>query len=269
MAELTRGTYEVLALDLDGTILDMQLRLDPRDVAAVQRALAAGWRVIACTGRPFPGALPWVRRLGLTDPFVCYQGAQVRAPDGETLLDRGIRREVAAEVIRFARERDLHVQAYRDDSLLVERDRPEAHAYAQHAEIEIHLVPDLIAAMAEVTPKLVIVAAADIMEGLLSETRERWRGRLFIATSLPTFLEFTDPSADKGTALEFLAQRLGFSAQRAVAVGDGRNDRPMLEWAGLKVAVEGAPKELQEVADRTVAPPGAGGLAKLLEELVG
>ncbi len=247
----------------------MQLRLDPRDAEAVGRALAAGWHVIACTGRPFPSALPWIERLGLRDPFVCYQGAQVRTPSGETWLDRGIPRETAAEVIEFARRRDLHVQAYRDDRLLVERDRPEAHQYANHAGIEITLVPDLVTAMAEVTPKLVIVTAADTMERLLPEARERWRGRLFVTTSLPTFLEFTDLSADKRSALEFLAGRLALDARRAVAVGDGRNDRPMLEWAGLRVAVEGAPPDLLEVADRTIPPPGSGGLAELLDGLLG
>lgn len=231
--------------------------------------LTAGWRVIACTGRPFPGALPWIEQLGLVDPFVCYQGAQVRSHDGAILLERGIPREVAAEVILFARERDLHIQAYRDDELIVERDRPEAHQYASHAGMPINVVPDLIEAMGEVTPKLVIVAAADVLAPVLVETRERWRGRLFIATSLPTFLEFTDPSADKSTALEFLAGRLGFDPAEVVAVGDGRNDRPMLEWAGLGVAVEGAPSELLEVADRTVGPPGSGGLAELLSELLG
>jgi Cof subfamily protein (haloacid dehalogenase superfamily) len=249
-------------------VLDMQLRLDPRDVEAVGRALAAGWRVIACTGRPFPGALPWVERLGLHDPFVCYQGAQVRTTGGEILLARGIPRAVAAEVIGFARERDLHVQVYRDDQLLVERDRPEAHQYADHAQIPITFVPDLVRSMAGVTPKIVIVATAERMRSLLPETQERWRDRLFVTTSLPTFLEMTDLESDKRSALGFLARRLGFEPARAVAVGDGRNDRPMLEWAGLGVAIEGAPPELLEVAGRTIPGPGSGGLAQLLGELL-
>jgi hydroxymethylpyrimidine pyrophosphatase-like HAD family hydrolase len=52
-----------------------------------------------------------------------------------------------------------------------------------------------------------------------------------------------------------------------VAAGDGRNDRPMLEWAGLAVAVKGAPAEVLEVADRLIGPPGTGDLARLLDEL--
>jgi len=77
----------LIALDLDGTVLSFDLKLDQRDVEALNRAVAAGVSVVACTGRPFPGALPWVRRLGIDQPIVCYQGAQIRTPDGGTLLD--------------------------------------------------------------------------------------------------------------------------------------------------------------------------------------
>jgi Cof subfamily protein (haloacid dehalogenase superfamily) len=249
-------------------VLGVDLRLDARDVDAVGRALAAGIHVIACTGRPYPGALPWVRKLGLVDPFVCYQGAQVRTLDGSTLLDSGVPHELAMEVIRFCRSRDLHVQAYRDDRLLVERDRPEAHQYAQHAGMEINLVPDLDQAMGRFTPKLVIVAARPRVEQLLPQVRQRWQGVLYVATSLPEYIEITNPKADKRQALEFLSHHLGLSAAQAVAVGDGRNDLPMLEWAALGVAVVGAPPEVLAAADRVIPKPGMGGIAQLVGQLL-
>src|SRR4029077_15271504 len=99
-------------------------------------------------------------------------------PDGETLLDHGIQHELAMEVIRFARERDLHVQAYRDDKLLVERDRPEAHEYADHAGMQINLVANLDDSMGPTTPKLVIVAKSAALDPLLPEGRSGWAGRL-------------------------------------------------------------------------------------------
>lgn len=258
----------LLALDLDGTIVDMQLRVDDRDVVALQRAREAGWTVVACTGRPFPGALPWVMRLGVAEPFVCYQGAQVRGLDGSVLWDRGLAHDVAMEVIRFARERNLHVQAYRDDRLLVERDRPEARAYANHAQMELTVVDDLDVAMASTTPKVVIVADAETVDRLLPEVRERWEGRLFAATSVPQYLEMTNPEADKRRALEFLADHLGFRPAQVVAVGDGRNDLPMIEWAGLGVAVEGSPAELLAAADRVIPPPGQAGIELLIGDLL-
>src|SRR5207302_5882192 len=103
----------------------MDLSVDPRDEAALAAALARGLKVAACTGRPYSGAVQWVERFHLTEPVICYQGAQVRATDGSLLLDHGIPHQLAMEVIRFARERHLHVNVYRDDRLLVEHDTEE------------------------------------------------------------------------------------------------------------------------------------------------
>jgi Cof subfamily protein (haloacid dehalogenase superfamily) len=236
---------------------------------ALERIKNAGVTVIATTGRPFPGALPWTRRFGLEGPMICYQGAQVRMPSGEKLFDEGVPHVLAMEVVRFARERDLHVQAYRDDALIVERDRPEAHEYADHAGLLIHVVPDLDEAMGPTTPKLVIIGDAGLLERLLPEARERWRGRLNVATSVPRYLEFTDIGSDKSHALRFLSGRLGVQQAEVAAAGDGRNDASMLEWAGLGVAVEGAPSEVLTAARNvTIPPPGHGGIPRLADLLL-
>jgi Cof subfamily protein (haloacid dehalogenase superfamily) len=246
----------------------MQLHLDPRDVAALGRIRSAGVTVIACTGRPFPGAVPWVKRLGLEGPIVCYQGAEVRTLDGGVLLDHGVSHELAMEVIRYARERDLHVQAYRDDQLIVERDRPEAHTYANHAGMTIHVVGDLDEAMGPTTPKLVIVSTAEQLDALLPEVRQRWAGKLNAATSVPEYLEFTSVESDKASALRFVAERLSVPQAEVVAVGDGRNDASMIAWAGLGVAVEGSPAEVIAAAHRTIPGPGHGGIQQLADELL-
>lgn len=232
------------------------------------RIIRAGITVVACTGRPFPGALPWTKKLGLDGPIICYQGAEIRMPDGEVLLDHGIDHGLAMEVIRFARQRDLHVQAYRDDRLLIERDRPEAHEYAGHAGMEINIVGDLDAAIGPTTPKLVIVASRDTLEALLPEVRRLWKGRLNIATSMPTYLEFTSIESDKAKALAFLCERVGIPREESVAVGDGRNDASMIAWAGLGVAVEGSAPEVIAAADRTIPGPGRGGIQQLADVLV-
>lgn len=258
----------MLALDLDGTILGLDLSLDPRDVAAVRELRDAGVNVIVCTGRPFPGAVPWAERLGLGGPIVCYQGAQVRELDGGVLLDHGIKHDVAMEVIRYAQERNLHVQAYRDDRLIVARDRPEAHEYAEHASMAIHVVGDLDDAMGPTTPKLVIVSTPEKLEELLPDARARWKGRLNVATSTPDYLEFTSVESDKASALQFLCKRLDISRDESAAVGDGRNDASMIEWAGFGVAVDTSPPEVIAAADRTIAGPGHGGMQQLADALL-
>jgi len=246
----------------------MQLRLDPRDVAALGRIVSAGVAVVACTGRPFPGAVPWVTRLGLQGPIVCYQGAEVRTPEGGVLLDHGVPHDLAMEVIRYARERNLHVQAYRDDRLMVEHERLEAHKYAEHAGMEIHVVADLDLAMGPTTPKLVIVSTPAMLEELLPDVRRRWAGRLNAATSTPDYLEFTSVESDKASALRFVTERLGIAQSEVAAVGDGRNDASMIAWAGLGIAVEGSPPEVIAAADRTIPGPGHGGIQQLADTLL-
>jgi Cof subfamily protein (haloacid dehalogenase superfamily) len=223
--------------------------------------------VVICTGRPFPGALPWLERLAVEGPIVCYQGAEVRSVDGAVLLDHGVPHEVAMEVIDFARERGLHVQAYRDDQLIVERDRPEAHEYANHAGMQIHLVDDLDAAMGPTTPKLVIVSDAATLERVMPEARARWKGKLNVATSVPRYLEFTSSGSDKAAALAFVCAELGVTREETAAVGDGRNDLSMITWAGLGVAIEGSPPEVIAAAGRTIPGPGHGGIKQLADAL--
>jgi len=260
--------YKLLALDLDGTILGPDLSLDPRDIQAVQDIKDAGVTVIVCTGRPFPGATPWVTKLGLDGPLVCYQGAQVRELDGSVLLDHGIAHDLAMEVIRLARDRKLHIQAYRDDQLIVERDREEAQIYARHAGMQVHVVPNLDEGMGPTTPKLVIVADPELLESLLPEARRVWAGRLNVATSTPDYLEFTSAESDKASALRFVCGRLGVDQEEAAAVGDGRNDASMIAWAGFGVAVDTSPPEVIAAADRTIPGPGHGGIEQLAEALL-
>jgi len=242
--------------------------MDPRDVAAVGELRDAGVTVIVCTGRPFPGALPWVERLGLEGPIVCYQGAQVRELNGDVLLDHGIPHDVAMEVIRFARERKLHVQAYREDQLIVELDREEAQIYAKHAGMRVTVVPDLDEAMGPTTPKLVIVSLPEVLDSLLPIARQTWKGKLNVVTSTPDYLEFTSIESDKASALGFLCRRLGVEQAQTAAVGDGRNDATMIEWAGIGFAVEGSPPEVIAAADRTIPRPGHGGIQILADALL-
>lgn len=235
---------------------------------ALDRARDAGVHVVVCTGRPFPGALPWVERLHLPGPFICYQGAQVRDLSGALLLDHGVPHDVAMEVVRWCRSLDVHVQGYADDRLLVERDRPEARQYAHHSGMQIHVVADLDTAMGPTTPKVVIVADPARVQELLPKVRRRWGDRLYAATSLPNYLEMTSRGSDKRRALEWFCGRFDCDAADAVAVGDGGNDLPMIEWAGLGVAVETAPEEVRAAADLLIGPPGTGGIAGLVERLL-
>src|SRR5271156_6895436 len=91
--------YQILALDVDGTLLDPDGTLRPRTAAAVARAARAGIRPVLCTGRRYRRALPIAEQLGLDAPLVCNSGALVKDPRGDRTLWRAdLPREVLSEI---------------------------------------------------------------------------------------------------------------------------------------------------------------------------
>ena len=93
----------------------------------------------------------------------------------------------------------------------------------------------------------------------------RFHGRLFIAKSLPFFLEFAHPNVSKGSGLQFVADRLGFTAEQTVAFGDGENDLELVDWAGYAVAVENAHAVVKARADFVCPSADEEGVAQVIE----
>jgi Cof subfamily protein (haloacid dehalogenase superfamily) len=173
--------------------------------------------------------------------------------------------EVAREAVAAVAAEGYHVNCYVDDELYVSEMRPEARAYAGWQGIPIHPVGDLVAWLDRPPTKLVSVGEPAALDGLEARLKARFDGRLYISKSLPQFLELASPNVTKAAGLEFVAERLGFSAARTVAFGDGENDVELLEWAGYAVAVENAHERVLAVADFVCPPPEAEGVAQVVE----
>jgi Cof subfamily protein (haloacid dehalogenase superfamily) len=258
-----------VAMDMDRTILPSSLELSPATVAAVAAVRRAGIEPIIATGRMFASARPYARQLGVTAPVICYQGALVADPDtGEWLLHRPIDVPTALQVIADVRRAGFHMNVYVDDRLYVEKPTPEARTYAEHARLQMHVVGDFDTWLTHPTTKIVVVGDPEPLDGLNERLRDRYGDRLFIAKSLPIFLEIASPGVSKGMALRFVCERLGIDTGDTVAFGDGANDLELLAAAGLGVAVADADPALLEVADWTVPPVGEDGVAGFLNLLV-
>ncbi len=243
-AGMPRLRPRLVASDLDGTLLGPDLVFDRSVRRGVAALTAAGVRVVLCTGRMFVSARPRAAELGLADgPIVCYGGALVAdLGSGAWLRHEPIDAEAAAALVRFARERDLHVNAYVDDALYVEEDDRWTRWTAGYAKVDIALVDDLLPLVARGPTKLVIAADPDVAARAAAEVSRRFAGRLRAATSLPHFVEVNAASESKAGTLEWLCtELLHVPVDRTVACGDGHNDVDMLRWAAFGVAVaEGA-----------------------------
>jgi Cof subfamily protein (haloacid dehalogenase superfamily) len=217
----------------------------------------------------FRSVRPYLEQAGLDEPVVCYQGAVVAEPaSGRFLRHVPIPLELAREAIGAVQARGFSLNCYVDDDLYVAAETPGARAYADFQHLELHIVDDLLGWLDRPPTKLVVVDDPTTLDGLKPELLALFAGRLFVAKSLPHFLELASPEVSKGSGMAFLAEHLGFTAARTVAFGDGENDLELLDWAGYAVAVENADDELKARADWIVPGPREEGVAQVIEALL-
>lgn len=240
--------------------------LRPRTLAAIDAARERGIHVLIVTGRMFRSARPYAQEAGIDEPLICYQGAAVVEPgSGEFLLHEPIPLELAREVIDAVQAEGFRLNCYVDDELYVAEVTDNVRAYADFQNLPVTEVGDLLAWLERPPTKLVVVDDPATLDELKPRLLERFAGRLFIAKSLPHFLELASPAVSKGSGLAFVAEHLGFTAERTVAVGDGENDLELLDWAGYAVAVENADESLKVRADWICPGVDEEGVAQMLE----
>jgi Cof subfamily protein (haloacid dehalogenase superfamily) len=214
----------------------------------------------------FRSVLPYAEAAGISTPIVCYQGAAVVDPvDHEWLLHEPIPLELAREAIGAVEAAGFALNCYVDDELYVANVTDNARRYADFQSIPLHEVGSLLDWIDRPPTKLVVVDEPARLDALRPALEARLGVRLFIAKSLPHFLELASPAISKGTGLAFVAEHLGFRAERTVAFGDGENDFELLEHAGYGIAVANAHTELKARADFVCPGPREEGVAQVLE----
>jgi Cof subfamily protein (haloacid dehalogenase superfamily) len=261
---------DLVAFDLDGTLLGEELLLRPRVLAAVRRMRERGIEGCVVTGRMYRAALPFVRELGFTAPVVCYQGAAViDSQTDEVLLDVPLPNAQALMLDAYARRENLHLQLYANDRYYCEERNRYAALYAKISGVEPVIVPSLRDQFAvwDAT-KACFIAEPDVIVEHLPRVKALLDGDAYVTRSIPYFLEVMNADVNKGRALDVVAKRLGIDPRNVMAIGDSWNDAPLLEAAGFAVAMGSAPPELRGIADAIVADVENDGVAEALERYV-
>ena len=265
----------LIALDLDGTLVDDHLQLRERTCAAISAAIERGVSVSIATGRMATSALRFARELGLRDPIVAYQGALIRAiPEpgderlGRLLFHRPLAAAATREVIAWTRSIGLDPHVNHLERFVIRADDPRAEDYSSFLGGRAVVVDDLIAWVRRPVSKVIAVSEGPIDHAVLEVARARFEGRAAVTISHPRFLEFLHPGVSKGAAVAWLARRAGVPLANVLAIGDQFNDLEMIAAVGHGAAMPHAPLPVR-AAGRYVAPPLAEeGVAQLIEQLV-
>ena len=260
----------LLAIDLDGTLVNDRLEIDPRDVAAVRAATAAGVHVVIATGRMFRSSLPYAQQLGLTGPIINYQGAVVRDIASKEVLYRcELTLPMQRRVLEYAEPRDWHVNVYVDEQVYTARARPEADLYERISMVPYEVVGPLSSWVRQESTKMVLVDLdPDEVPARMAELTAWMDGVATVTKSLSWFIEVINPEVSKARAVAMVAARLGVSQAEVCGIGDNTNDAEMIGWAGFGVAMGTAPEDVRRLARYVTGAPEEAGVAQVIERFV-
>jgi Cof subfamily protein (haloacid dehalogenase superfamily) len=259
-------SIKLVALDLDGTLLDHQAQVTPPNMEAIRRVQARGVGVLLATGKTHESAVPVIEALDLTLPGVFFQGHLICEADGRVLRQRSMDPQHAAAVLAYVRRQELPVVVYDRQGLWTFTDG--AHrdlVFRKYAEP----LPRLVADPAESDGFMkILIATAGAPAALRGDLQARFGRDLRVLQAIPEFIEVMSPDVSKGEGVAWLLDYLGVDPRAVLAIGDGENDIEMLQLAGCGVAMGNAPDAVKAAAGAVVATNDQSGVAEALQRFV-
>lgn len=271
----------LLAIDLDGTLLDRSQCVTERSRAALHRAHAAGIRIVLCTGRSFVETRPVLAQIGLDlDATVTAGGALISdAASGATIESTPFEPSVALRVLGWFSERRYTV-LWLHDASLAGFDGYVVDGPIRHSAVDLWLaLSGCRMEKVERPPnghpplRIAIVDDSPVLHRLSGEFAETFgevtsHNVINVPSLNFTVIESFAASVSKWAGILALCRRWGIDPAETVAVGDDVNDVSMLRGAGLGVAMGNAVPEARDAADRVIGDNGSSALAELIDELV-
>ena len=265
---------KVLALDLDGTLTNDQKIVTPRTRAALDAAIAQGVTVVLASGRPTAGILPLAKDLGLDQKGGCilsYNGGKiVDCATGETLYEKTLDPAVVPELCAFAAAQDVAVLTYNSEGIVCERDKDEwANKECFTTKLPMIHVDDLASYVDYPICKMLVTLDPARRDAVCAAGQQQFQGRVDLYPSSPFFIEAVPLGVAKDGSLAALLEHMGLTRDNLMACGDGLNDRSMIAFAGVGVAMQNAEQPVKDVADYvTAADNNHDGVAEAVEKFI-
>ncbi len=267
----------LLALDIDGTILTREKKLTDRTKAAMEAAAAAGVAVVLVTGRPFYGVPEELLDVQGLQYVITSNGAvTTNLSDRSTLRSANLDPETALEIIAVPRELDLVYAAFLDGIGYCELEPFDRHlrlvhnlpieAYIRRSRRVIDDMNGLIRNAVNGVENIWFIAHDwKERDKLSKQIRSQWKVRTVLTGKAD--VEVGALLADKGFALNALAERMHIHREQILAIGDNGNDLGMLQTAGIAVAMGNAEEVVKQMADIVTDSNEEDGAAKIMEQL--
>lgn len=268
---------KLVAIDIDGTLINDQREITPQTVTAIKKASAQGVKIVLCTGRPMTGVKAYLDQLGLNDSdnefVISFNGALAQSTSGNVLVNYTMSFNDYADWQTYCIKEGVKSQIEtRDYIYTINRDLSPYTVY----ESDLVSMPIRYRTFEElskmqdqyVIAKAMMVDTKEQIDKAWAELPTEMRDRFSIVRSEDFYLEFMNKQASKGNALQLLSEELGIKKDEVMALGNAQNDDSMIEFAGLGVAMGNSIPGTLKIADVTTADNNHDGVGKAIEKYV-
>lgn len=261
---------QLLAIDIDGTLLTSAKRISENTVNAIAIARGKGVHVVLASARPPRTVLPFYRQLQLDTPMINYNGALVYdVSSNRVLMHRPIGPKAAMRIIELARlvYPDVLVSAEILDRWYTDK---VDHTYL--TETGKLYRPDVVGPvtdwLTQSVTKLLLLGDPAMLENVAVAVRKEYLHQVSIVQTDEYLLQIMHATASKTQALRVVAAELGVNREQVMAIGDNANDVGMLTWAGVGVAMANAVPAALQAADFITDHNDADGVAEAIHKLI-
>lgn len=263
--------YKAICLDIDGTLLNSKHEITKITKRTIQIAAYEKHLTIILVSARMPKGIEFLQKeLNITHPIICYNGALI-CNNKKKLLNITMPASVVREVYNICKKLGLHISLYKDDEWYIEEMDDWAIQESKITRISPKMsnFTSLVNEWEQINSgpnKILCMADPNNIELLHTRLKEYSFGDLTIYPSKTTYLEMMHNSATKTSAIEFLCNMLNIEKSEIIAIGDNFNDISMIEYAGLGIAMENAPKQVKKYANDITLSNDNDGVAEAIKK---
>ena len=247
-------SYEMIALDIDGTLTNSQKEITPATLDALIELQKNGKKVVLASGRPTPGLTKLAEELCLEEYggyLLSYNGAKIiNYETKEAVVNQTLPPDVIPTLYDFAEEHDVGIISYEKGGVICGNGMDKYIALeAKINGIPVQEVDNFSEYIDFPVNKCLMTGDEEYMAEMEKELQDLLGDRLSIYRSEGFFLEIMPKNVDKANSLDTLLKSLDLTKEQLIAGGDGYNDMSMISYAGLGVAMANAKEEVKEASD--------------------
>lgn len=270
--------YRLVAIDLDGTLLDMNKKISNRNKRAIALAKEKGVKIVICSGRVFTGARLYAKQVDSRDPVIACNGAIIcENIDGEVIYSDNLDTEAGLKIVDICHKHQVYYHVYSGNTMLTEKLGFTSLKYFENnrllpledrVDIEVvqNMAEKIKSMQGQVLKFVVVTDDTELLRRVRNEIEQIY-GVAVMSSNYDNF-EVMNKGVSKGAALKRLSELLSIPAGEMMAIGDNENDISMLEYAGLGVAMDNGEDCAKEAAQYVTASNSQDGVAEAIEKFI-